>query len=227
MSSRGPLPFRSKTELVVEHLRDALQAGRYRPGDRLVLDLIARDLSVSKIPVREAITRLTGEGLVELRPNIGPVVPSISSADVLETAMLRVAVEAVALEVAVPLHDSSTLRAVEETLTAMNVGAESFPELNVQFHCALVAPIPHKFIRQNVEYLLRRAQRYAPTSRVPGYRSEAQDEHVALLEGVRAGDVSLVLQLNQTHIRSAARQLATRLDNAAHEQVTGLEAPAP
>lgn len=220
MSARTPLAYRSKADLVVEYLRDEIQRGHYRPGDRLVLDTIASSLNVSKIPVREAITRLTGEGLLELQPHVGPVVPSFTGADVLETAILRVAVEAVALQVAIPLHDQASLDAAEEILGAMNAGSESFPELNVRFHSALVAPTPYRFIHQNVESLLRRAQRYAPTYRVPGYRSEAQDEHLALLEGARIGDVPLVLRLNEAHILSAARQLAARLDEDDLERAT-------
>lgn len=212
MTTESILQYQSKADLVIAHLRQAIQSGQVRPGQRLVLDTIAAELGVSKVPVREAITRLTGEGLVELRPHIGPVIPSFTSDDVIETAILRVAVEAVALDIAIPLHDDKSLATSQKLLDSMDDEQEAFPELNVRFHASLVAPIPYRFIHENVEALLRRAQRFATIHRVPGYRTEAQIEHQAILEAARVGDVARVKRLNESHVRSAADQLVARLE---------------
>ena len=140
------LEYATKTDQVLSHLRAAIQRGDVRPGQRLVVDRIAADLGVSKVPVREAITRLTGEGLVEWRTHVGPVIPAFTSDHVTETALLRVAVEAVALELAMPLHDDESLARCQELLDAMSGQDEAFPELNVRFHASLVAPIPYRLI---------------------------------------------------------------------------------
>lgn len=206
------LDYRSKADLVTEHLRRAIQAGQFRPGQRLVVDRVAADFGVSKVPVREAVTRLTGEGLLELRPNIGPVVPSFTADDVTETALLRVAVDAVALELALPLHDQRSVAESRGWLEKMANAQEGFPELNVRFHTSLVAPCPYGYIRQTVESLLRRAQRFSPVTRLPGYQPEAHKEHTAIFEAMEAKDLPLLLRLNEVHIRGAADQLVSRLE---------------
>ena len=96
------LGFKSKTDLVTDLLREELQAGKPGPGERLVVSQVAARLGVSKVPVREAVTRLTGEGLLLYKPNIGPVVPAFTAEEVYETALMRVALESVASQSALP-----------------------------------------------------------------------------------------------------------------------------
>lgn len=56
---------------VLEHIRSDVLAGRYLPGGRLEPHAIAREIGVSITPVREALQRLTGEGLIESGPDDG------------------------------------------------------------------------------------------------------------------------------------------------------------
>src|SRR5690349_24737337 len=118
--ARIELGFKSKTDLVTELLRQELQAGKPGPGQRLVVSQVAARLGVSKVPVREAVTRLIGEGLLLHRPNIGPVVPAFTTDEVHETALMRVALESVASQSALPRHDSETLARIEALLHAMD-----------------------------------------------------------------------------------------------------------
>jgi DNA-binding GntR family transcriptional regulator len=215
------LNYRTKTDLVTAHLRRAIQTGRYRPGERLVVDRVATELGVSKVPVREAVTRLTGEGLLESRPNIGPAVPAFTPADVRETALLRVAVERTALELAIPLHDRDSLDRARAHLERMTDTGADFPELNVRFHAALIAPVPYPYMRQTVEGLLRRAQRFATVHRVPGYQADAHEEHLAIFDAVAVGDATTAVALNEEHVRGAADQLVARLEQPPREAGPG------
>ncbi|HSB62391.1 MAG TPA: GntR family transcriptional regulator [Vicinamibacteria bacterium] len=72
--------FRTKQELVYRTLRDAIMICRLAPGERLVIDELARQLEVSAIPVREALQLLQSEGLVRSVPPVGATVaPSPAS----------------------------------------------------------------------------------------------------------------------------------------------------
>jgi DNA-binding GntR family transcriptional regulator len=62
---------RSRTDLVYESLRSSLLKGVLEPGSRLVEANVARDLGVSRTPIREALRRLESEGLVKSVPNSG------------------------------------------------------------------------------------------------------------------------------------------------------------
>ena len=60
--------FQTKAELVYERLRDAILSGELQPGERVNIDALSRQLGISKIPLREAVQRLTTQGLV-VQPN--------------------------------------------------------------------------------------------------------------------------------------------------------------
>lgn len=206
-SDQLELPYRSKTDLVTDYLRQELQVGRPPAGERLVVSHVAHRLGVSKVPVREAVTRLIGEGLLELRPNVGAVVPEFSAHEVIETALMRVAMDRLALETAVPLHTAESFRAIESILDEMSTATIDFPTLNVRFHVAMIQPSPYKEAVRTAGMLLERAQRFRTTQIVPGYQPHAHLEHVELFECIRAGDLELLQHMNERHIMDAAHKL--------------------
>src|SRR4051812_50106683 len=79
---RGPAP--SNVDLALEAVRDAIVAGRLRPGERIKEIPLAEELGFSRAPVRDALRLLERDGLVELVPNRGGVVPGLRAGDLLE-----------------------------------------------------------------------------------------------------------------------------------------------
>src|SRR5947209_17786667 len=75
----------TKQMFVYHTLRDAIMRCELQPGQRLITDVIARQLSVSHIPVREALQLLQAEGLVEAIAHAGASVAPISRDSVIET----------------------------------------------------------------------------------------------------------------------------------------------
>jgi DNA-binding MarR family transcriptional regulator len=69
----------SKADWAYETLRQWITEGVYQPGDRLVLQQIARDLQISTVPVREAIRRLEAEGFADFQRNVGARVSSVDT----------------------------------------------------------------------------------------------------------------------------------------------------
>ena len=91
----GPAP--SNVEVVAAALREAIINGRLGPGARIKEVPIARQLGVSRGPIREAIQLLEHDGLLKTEPNRGAVVPVVSSADVLEVYAMRASLGSLAL----------------------------------------------------------------------------------------------------------------------------------
>lgn len=79
-------------------LRDYLMAGQLQPGQKLTLRELAAALSVSPMPVREAVRRLSAEGALEMLPNRRIRVPVVTKARFRELLRIRVAVEGLAVE---------------------------------------------------------------------------------------------------------------------------------
>src|SRR6195952_1742503 len=85
---------------VVKMLSADILSGRYRPGDRLNESQIARELNISRIPVREALSQLQEQGLVQNRERRGMFVTNIGQEEVQQIASLRFILETEALRLA-------------------------------------------------------------------------------------------------------------------------------
>lgn len=85
--------IRNATDVAVDLIRSAILEGRIGPGERLKEETIARDLGLSRTPVREALLRLQGEGLVETNRNRGAVVRAYGAAEIEEMYQLRALLE--------------------------------------------------------------------------------------------------------------------------------------
>lgn len=207
------LQYRSKADLVTDYLRRELQAGIPGPGERLVVSRVADRLGVSKVPVREAVTRLIGEGLLLLLPNVGPVVPEFTTHEVTETALMRVAIERLGLTTAFDHQTPQSRAAVEDVLRRMADPEADFPSLNVEFHIAMIDSTPYREVVRTARALLERAQRYRTALRVPGYLQGAHHSHEQLYDCLRDGDLDRLLAMNEAHITDAAAQLADQMSS--------------
>ncbi|MBV1700040.1 MAG: GntR family transcriptional regulator, partial [Hyphomicrobiales bacterium] len=88
------------TDKAYAAIYEALTDGRLRPGEHLSEERLAREIGVSRTPVREALRRLSAEGFVEFLPNQGGKVPFLSVDDVIEIFDLRVILESYAASIA-------------------------------------------------------------------------------------------------------------------------------
>lgn len=207
------LQYRSKADLVTDYLRKELQAGIPGPGERLVVARVADRLGVSKVPVREAVTRLIGEGILLLVPNVGPVVPDFTTHEVTETALMRVAIESLGLTTAIEHQTPESRASVERVLEKMADSEADFPSLNVEFHLAMIEPTPYREVVRTARTLLERAQRYRTALRVPGYLQSARHSHVQLYECLCDGDLDRLLEMTKAHITDAAAQLTSHMSS--------------
>lgn len=85
---------------VIRTLRERILAGHYRPGERLNESKIARELNISRIPVREALSQLQEQGLVMNRERRGMFVMQLSQDEVQQINSLRMVLEAEAMRLA-------------------------------------------------------------------------------------------------------------------------------
>ena len=99
-----PIPyndFRPVRELVLERLREAILNRTLKPGDRIVEAELAQVFNVSRTPVREALRVLEAEGLLRRIPRKGLFVRGITREDVVEIYSIRIALESLAVSIAV------------------------------------------------------------------------------------------------------------------------------
>jgi DNA-binding GntR family transcriptional regulator len=96
---------RTLTATLVDHLRRAIVAGRFKPGERLRLTELRDQLGVSLSPLREALMSLSAEHLVDVEAQRGFRMPQVSEAALAEITTLRVELESMALRAAMAHGD--------------------------------------------------------------------------------------------------------------------------
>src|SRR5215216_1285768 len=108
----------TRTDYVYRKLKDLISEGTYPPGSVLTEQTLARELGVSRTPIREATRRLEADGCVTTIPGRGALVRSLSAQDLEEIFVVREELEALALRLAISNIPSSELEAMERDMVS-------------------------------------------------------------------------------------------------------------
>jgi DNA-binding GntR family transcriptional regulator len=129
-----------KTHLV-RSLRDAIVAGKYKPGARLNESQISREYSVSRIPVREALMQLQEQGLVMNLPHRGMFVSMLTEEDSQKISSLRILLESEAIKLCrmhLTAQCERRLSDLVERMEAWETGPEmEAAALDLEFHSSI------------------------------------------------------------------------------------------
>ena len=201
-------------ELIANALRSAILQGRYKANQPLRQDLIAEELGVSKIPLREALVQLKAEGLVRFMPKRGAVVSKLSAAEVEEIYAMRIALETLAIEKAVPRLQPSDLIRAQSVLDIIDSGAEKcqWGDLNWEFHATLYQTADMPLLMQTIQNLHNNVVRYLIIYLDQLSASDlSQKEHWALLSACREKRVATAKKVLAAHLRHASERLVAYL----------------
>ena len=200
--------FTTKQALVYHTLRDAIMHGRLEPGERLVIDDIAKKLEVSPIPVREALQLLQSERLLEHKPHVGAVVAALSAADAEEIFALLEALETAvfigALAKVTPQHIADLQHLVERMAAVGEDGR--WMELNQRFHrtIAEIAMMPRALeMLDRISGEWERLRRFRFRAVAHPDTAVADREHRAMVAALAGRDAAALEALVRTHNRSA------------------------
>ncbi len=215
----------SSVDTVQDALMGALLRGELAPGTWLRQDEIAEQHGVSKVPVREALQRLAGIGLLRFVPNRGAVVPELSAAEAEEHYALRRGVEPQLLRRAVPRLSIVDLAEAELALSDENRGdpkrsgrERSLTEANWAFHRALYRAAGWQRGLALVEILHVAVAPYVLLyTEGLGGAGDSHAEHHALLAACRDGDVEASVGFLGDHLDHAEAALVDWLGRAPGE----------
>ena len=201
---------------VYQILRQAIVSLRLRPGAALSEQDIAKQLSVSRQPVREAFIKLAETGLVQVRPQRGTYVVKISTQAVLEARFVREAVEvAVVRRAAASTNRAAGLRRLELNLQAQQEAAskaehERFLMLDEAFHLSFAQMIGcHQAWRviEDVKAQMDRVRFLSLSEATP--MSRLIEQHAMVLEAVRRGDADAAAAALRDHLNEILTSLPT------------------
>jgi DNA-binding GntR family transcriptional regulator len=214
---------RKVTDWVYEELKSAIVDLRLAPGDPLREATLADQLGVSKTPIREALTRLEQEGLVETTSFKGAVVTGYSRQDLLEIYELRELLEnAAARTAAESMADADRDRldriCRESRKLKKNHDAAGLAALISAFDDVLFEQVRNSRIRALIENLRAHLTRIGHlTAEIPGRIEASVDEHEKIVQAIAARDPELAERQMREHIRSVRDDQLRALGGAVGE----------
>jgi DNA-binding GntR family transcriptional regulator len=189
---------------IVDALREEILTDRLKPGTVLLERECASRFGVSKTPVREALSLLVHEGLVELLPRRGYLVSSITVRDAQDDFELRVILEGAAAESAARKLTDEQLRQLEGLAEADDPreGVGRMLDRNFAFHALIARASGNARLAILIERLIRGTTRLVTLGFVPG-------EHARLMRALRERDPSRARAAMEDHIRTVREQALT------------------
>ncbi|KWX57105.1 GntR family transcriptional regulator [Mycobacterium sp. NAZ190054] len=200
------MAYESAASRIAAQLRTEILHGQIAPGSRLSQLSIAERFGVSRIPVRDALQMLAGEGLMHPSSNATAVVIGMSIPELQELYELREAVEPLATQIAVPKVGRADILIMRKQMAVMETSSEPpiWLAANADFHAAVYKRAGRPRMIELVEQLRRLTDRYLYMHlEVIGQTEHLHAEHAAILSAVENGDPALAARLTREHLATS------------------------
>ncbi len=199
------------SDQIASKLRQSIMAGVLPPGTRLIEVDLARQLHVSRAPLREALRTLQVEGLVEAYPNRGVFVTEFAEKDVDEIYSIRQLLESYAVRLVSERADSEQIAELESLVDAMlkaaKVGDDArVIELDLQFHQALWQMSGHQRLLQVLTSMLSQIRTFLTVNTeliedlVEGFA-----DHKKIVDAIRSRQADAAERQMREHIVAARK----------------------
>lgn len=216
---------------VLEKIRAAIAVGQFAPGSRLVERELCEITGVSRTLIRESLRQLESEGLVEVIPNKGPIVATISERQAREVFRLRAELEGLASELFAELATDAQMKALQEAFAQLRTAYGSGDSAKVlaaktYFYDCLVEGSGNETLGNVLRQLHARAMVLRATSlSQPGRTTESERELAEIMKAIRKRDGLAARQASVAHITKAAQAAMNVLQARAAEDATASPAP--
>jgi DNA-binding GntR family transcriptional regulator len=213
------------SEGVARILRTEIFSGELKPGEPLPERLLAEQLGVSRTPVREALFTLQSEGLVELTPNRGATVRTITAHDIVQIYSLRGVLESYAAREAAQTRTRQHLDALEDAHARLQriTSQGTAPEqalADLAFHTIISEATGSQLLQTIMGQVLAFTVSYRSNYAYPSDRASiAIIEHRAILDALHDQDADRAEQLMREHVRSSSRFALQHFSDAEHALV--------
>jgi len=229
--SGGP---RTLTSAVLERLRADILSTKLVPGQKLHIAGLAKQFAVSLAAVREALSRLVADGLVQASDQRGFRVSPVSPTDLEDVTRTRIDIEGLALRRSIERGDQAWLASVEKAFTALSAvpyrhpdePASHYEEWIIRhriFHRALVNACGSQWLLGFRDILHEQSERYRRLSirRETGKSRDVEAEHAAIVHAVLKRDADAAVSALSEHflttmhlVELAAPKISEMIDTA-------------
>lgn len=211
----------SLAERTYDTLRKAITNLELLPGEPLTEESISEQLGVSRTPIRSALNRLQREGLVDALPGKGSVVAELTQQEVIDLFHLRVALERLAIQLAVEQCKEENIRELWDILKRQLLACSSdlkdprrFMLTDLEFHSCIAHITRNKYLQRQLEPILNGCSRYtfAFSSNVLERSVEVYHTHIRLVELLEQKDLKHLQDEMEIHIREIESNILEALE---------------
>jgi DNA-binding GntR family transcriptional regulator len=198
---------------VYETLKDAIVSGEFSPGEPITETKLAKELQVSRTPIRDALRQLSKDGLIVHQDNGTAVVFAPTVSDVAEIYVCRAALEGQAAAIAAQSLPSGMTDELTEVLQQSvraneNGDVESVVNLNTQLHSKIIHASQNRDLIQAVEAMrLRILQSRRISLRNPSHRATSLKKHGQIVEEISKKNTKEVERLMTQHVLDAGSRV--------------------
>jgi DNA-binding GntR family transcriptional regulator len=202
---------RVDTKRAYELIRDRITALELAPGEAINEQLLAEDLDMGLVPVREALKLLAHDNLVVITPRHGLYVADVNVPDLEQLSEMRLALEGLAARLAAQRATADDIVVLEalrqeqasaasETAGPADDGRHLF-DVDHRFHQAIARAAHNKYLAEGLERLFGLSQRLWCLA-LPrlGFLSSAVESHLDLVEAIKARDADRAEELMRNHV---------------------------
>lgn len=206
----------SLAELAYEQLLEKITTGEFQDGHRIVIDDVAEQLGISRIPVREALARLSAEHLLEYQKNKGyTVVPKVEHDKLFEA---RLIIEPSVIRYCgknVTDTKIKQLRTINKKISKLVTGKRfkqyvDFLILNDQFHTAIIDISDNRLISEAYQGLSYGPQfaRHTYGRGIPDLKTNVE-EHERIIIALENRDIDEAVKASEEHIQEGLKRFET------------------
>jgi DNA-binding GntR family transcriptional regulator len=213
--AKNDAQYASRSELVYQKLREAIEGGDLKPGQRVMEVEVADWLQVSRTPVREGLRKLEAEGMLSMEPRAGLVVASLSRQAMLELYVMREVLEGTAARLCARHASDLELMELQELVRQegeLQGNYDALAKLNRLFHDAIHTGAHNRYLKKSLNavndsmWLLGKSQMLLPER-----AKLAKTEHAELFAAIRKRDPEAAEKAARHHVRSAQQQRLKKL----------------
>ena len=192
-------------------LREQIIQAELVPGARISEAEIARSLSISRQPVREAFIKLAEEGLVQVLPQRGTYVTRISTASVMDVRFVREAIEADIVRQVAAEHEMAIVDELREQIARQKQvphdDRAAFLRLDELFHHTLATAASRAYAWSVIESVKAQMDRVRFLSVDDLQIGRLIEQHERIVDAIAAGDVGGAEQALRMHLREILKSL--------------------
>ncbi|HEY7908588.1 MAG TPA: GntR family transcriptional regulator [Thermomicrobiales bacterium] len=204
-------------ERVYQYVRARVVDGTFLAGARLDEQSLAAELGVSRTPIREAIGKLTTEGLVEYRPYQGNFVRAFNAKQVNDLYEVRKSLESLAVRLAVPMLTDEQVGEIDAILADVHRAREAmdmaaYGAADRRFHRAIAAFSENETLIESLNRLDLQIQVVRTVANHdPGVVARTAAERPRILAALRARDAAGAALLMEEHIEDVRRSVVEQI----------------